>query len=188
MKFKKPASDLEDAKKLIEFMKSIYFVVDGEKPIGMEVITDDKINYNILVFSDPVISKLDEDRGLAPTIPWNMYTFVDLMHQAGYDRDKSDTGETVSIFYNRNMRTHCSVCVTDCKYTGSIVHVPVKICGEYIMAPTTMCLGCAAKFDDELKRLVDTNPENCEHKQNIQDKTTSKKKGIFDKIFSIFRK
>lgn len=185
MIFNKPLKDHEDAKKLIAFMQEIYYKVDGDKstPIEMKIILNN-LNYEIVVSNDPVISTLDEDRGIYPTVPWHLYTFMNLMDSAGYVMDGSDNHSTVAIFYNKNSSSHCHACGTDCKYTGSVVGVPLKILGEYTMVPVRMCLGCASKFDAELNSLVDISGESA---SAVEDKP-KKKPSIFKRFLGIFRK
>ena len=183
MKFKKPAKDVEDSKKLIAFMKDIYFIPreDGtEIPIGMSIITDDYIGSGIMVFADNVCSKLEEDRGIAPTEPWNLYTFMNLMKSAGFTMHKAAPGSTVVVFENTRDRYLCTACLNDCKYTGTIVDIPIKHTDECFFMPVRMCMTCASKFDKEFRALVDVRPEQPKPEE---PKEEPKKAGFWKRLF-----
>lgn len=177
MKFLGIIRERENAEKVVSFMKGIYSQAGKEcsKPIDMYVITDDVVSYGIVVASDHVISALEEDRGIAPTEPWNLYTFMDLMRGAGYVMDKMAPGSNIALFTNTKEATHCSVCSTDCKYTGLIVDIPIYIGMDHLFVPVRMCTRCREQFIEELNALVDIRAD-----KPCEDKNTNKKpKGFF---------
>ena len=170
-------------------MRSMYTQVyeDGSsKPVEMYILSEDTVNTSIIVFPNKVISRLTEDRGLMPMIPWEMYTFLNLMKEAGYTNDQSDPRSTVAVFSPSRRDSECACCLTDCKYTGSIVDVPVCVCGDSSYVSVRLCMSCRGKFMEEMKKLVDVSEDIPEVKS--EDKPAEKKDTFFDKIRKMFRR
>ena len=169
-------------------MKSVYTQVleDGSsKPVEMYMISEDNINTNIIVFPNKVVSNLTEDRGLMPMIPWEMYTFLNLMREAGYTKDYSDPKSTAAVFSPSRSYSECACCLDDCKYTGAIVDVPVCVCGDSSYVSVRLCMSCRGKFMKEMKNLVDLSEDT----QEVQETPKEEKKvTFFDKIQKMFRK
>lgn len=169
-------------------MKGVYIQVfeDGSsKPVEMYSLQEDSINTDIIVFSDKVISNLEEDRGLGPMVPWEMYTFLNLMKEAGYIKDKTYPESTVAIFSPSRGNYECACCLTDCKYTGSIVDVPMYVSGDSSYVPVRLCMSCRGKFLKELHKLVDLSEDVDEDPPVVKE---NKKDTLFGKIRKMFSK
>ena len=188
MKFKKFIKDRQNAQKVVEFMKGVYTQVseDGSsKPVDMYVLSEDNVNTDIIVLHGKVISNLEEDRGMRPMVPWEMYTFLNLMKEAGYKKNMSDIRSTVAVFSPSRSYYECACCLTDCKYTGSIVDVPVCVCGDSSYVPVRLCMSCRGKFMKELAKLVDLTEDVQETEPEVKKE---EKVTFFGKIRKMFRR
>ena len=195
MKFKKIATDKSNAHALCDFMKSIYINPITNKPITMALFVDNPISSNIIVLNDKVISTLVEDRGLAPTEAWNMFTFMDMMDKAGYEIVETEYKSDMRIFTLKDSSL-CDACMKDCKYTGSNRLVPVYTQDGPEFVCVRMCPSCSNKFKAEFDRLIDIlpgeakdTPKKCEAvtmapKQCESTKAEPKKEGPFKKFFN----
>lgn len=190
MKFIKPAHDIKQATELIKFMQGIYYSIDGvdnEKPVEMSIIIDNGFDIDIIVFDNTVISTLVEDRGLKPCVPWELYTFMDLMRNAGYILINHHPGSSIARFTKTESDSTCAACLADCMYTGSRIDIPVNVSGYFEAVSVKLCLRCMDKYKTELSKLVDTSPcDNACDKDNSYD--GSQKVGFFRRIFNKFRK
>lgn len=178
MKLTKVIRDKDNAKKICEFMSGLYIKQDGGGPVSMYVLSENSVGVDIIVFGDKVKSKIGEDLSADYTEPWNLYTFLDLMRNAGYYMDNADKHSNVRIF-KRKESYECCACLEDCKHTGTAVWIPVYSVDGPDFVPVRMCITCAAKYSDEYNRFIDL--------KNNQPKPEDKeceKKGFFRKLFS----
>ena len=148
----------------------------------MSIITDDYTGVSVMVFADKVCSKLEEDRGIPPTLPWNMYTFMNLMKNAGYEMEKTMPGSTVALFENVGNRYICASCLNDCKYTGTIVDVPMKVADENFFMSVRMCITCSKQFRKEYNALMDFTTDKPEQEK---PKEEHKKVGFWKRLFGM---
>lgn len=188
MKFKKIAIDKSNAHTLCDFMKTVYRDPLTDKPITMALFVDNPISSNIIVLNDKVISTLVEDRGLAPTEAWNMFTFLDMMDKAGYEMVETEYESDVRIFTLKES-SMCDACMSDCKYTGSNRLVPVYTQNGPEFVCVKLCPSCSNKFKAEFDKLIDIlpgeakdTPKKCEAVKPEHKKEGSIKR-FFKKMF-----
>lgn len=190
MKFKKIAIDKSNAHTLCDFMKTVYRDPITDRPITMALFVDNPISSNIIVLNDKVISTLVEDRGMAPTEAWNMFTFLDMMDKAGYEMVEPECESDMRIFTLKESSI-CDACMSDCKYTGSNRLVPVYTQNGPEFVCVKLCPSCSNKFKAEFDKLIDIIPgETSEAPKKCEAvKPEPKKEGSIKRFFKkMFRR